>query len=107
MDLNEVREGMDVFDAAGKKVGKVRTVRAGDPDAVPDEGRPREGDLPGWFAHLFSEAQDLPDEERQHLVREGYIQVNAPGFEQDFYEESGSVDRVEGDAVYLNITHHH
>lgn len=109
MDLNQVREGMHVVDAAGNQVGKVREVRIGDPSAVSEDGQIRDEDASflNPLGHGFRGQVDLSDEEREHLVRTGYIRVNAPGLEQDFFEDADSVGRVEEDVVYLTVTHHH
>lgn len=41
-DLSEVREGMDVFNADRQKIGIVKTVKMGDPQAVTPRGQTRE-----------------------------------------------------------------
>jgi hypothetical protein len=101
--LEEVRKGMDVFDAAGQHVGSVKSVKMGDPEAVTAEGQTlgERHSLVKALADAFSGSPDMPDERRERLLRLGYIEVDGKGFGGDFYEAADAVERVSGNAVHL------
>jgi hypothetical protein len=101
--LEDVREGMDVIDASGEKVGTVKAVKMGDPQAVTAEGQKvgeREGIIDA-LADAFTSTGDLPDERRERLLRLGYIEVEGAGLSHDFVEAADAVESVTGDAVRL------
>ena len=104
-ELSKVREGMAVFNAAGKKLGKVKEVKTGDPDAVTPAGQFEAG---GYFgtviADLFRHDKRMDEERAQRLLRVGYLEVDGTGIGNHFYEEADTVDRVDDDGVHLNIT---
>ncbi|MCW2131491.1 PRC-barrel domain-containing protein [Arthrobacter sp. VKM Ac-2550] len=103
-DLSDVREGMDVFDASGEKVGTVKSVKFGDPQATTAEGQTfeREPNIVQAVATALSGQTDLPEERRERLLRLGYVEVDGKGFGNNFFEGSDAVKRVSGNTVYLN-----
>jgi hypothetical protein len=105
-DLDGVREGMDVFDASGEKVGTVKTVKFGDPQATTAQGQTsgRDGNLVHAVADVLSPQAGLPEERRERLLRVGYIEVDGTGFGDHFFEASDAVKRVTEDAVHLAHT---
>jgi hypothetical protein len=103
-DLSKVREGMPVFNAAGKKLGKVKDVKMGDPDAVTPVGQfENGGDFRTIIADLFRHDTKMNEERAQRLLRVGYMEVDGTGIGNHFYEEADTVDRVDDDGVHLNI----
>lgn len=103
-NLSEVREGMDVFDAAGEKVGTVKEVKMGDPEAVTPQGQSEESPgIVNFFSGAFS-SEDVDEERSQRLLRLGYVEVDGTGIGNHFYEEADSVERVDEEGVHLNVT---
>lgn len=104
-NLGKVREGMAVFDASGKKVGKVKEVKMGDPQAVTPEGQVDTGgtNMLTMLANVFK-TEDVDEERAQRLLRVGYLEVDGTGIGNHFYEEADSVERVDDDGVHLSIT---
>jgi hypothetical protein len=104
-DLSEVREGMDVFDADGKRIGTVKSVKMGDPQAVTPEGQTQEyrGGIVSFLASAFN-TQDIDEERAERLLRLGYVEVDGTGIGNSFYEAADAIERVEDSGVYLNVT---
>jgi hypothetical protein len=102
--LAQVREGMEVVDRGGERVGTVKEVRIGDPGAVTGEGQ-QESNIEVF--DRFSGAifdRELPEQERARLNRLGYVQIDAAGlFQGDRFAAGDEVDRVEGDTVHLTV----
>jgi hypothetical protein len=103
--LSEVREGMDVFNAAGKKIGTVKAVKMGDPQAATPQGQTLEedGGIIGFFASAFS-TQEIDEERAQRLLRLGYVEVDGTGIGNNSYEAADAVERVDDEGVHLNVT---
>ena len=92
--ISEVVEGMRVFDAAGKEVGKVEFVKLGDPEAVTTMGEETDNGEPRVAGEL-----------RERLLRLGFIKVDRKGFlKSDAYVGPDEVDRVQDGAVHLTVT---
>ncbi|AEG43936.1 hypothetical protein L600_000300000810 [Isoptericola variabilis J7] len=102
--LAQVREGVDVVDSAGNRVGTVKEVRGGDPDAVTSAGQDQGG---GGIVDTFAGAlfdRDIHEQARERLIRSGYVQIDAAGlFPGDRFAAADEVDRVEGDTVHLTV----
>ena len=104
-----VREGMDVIDAAGKKIGKVEALKMGDPEAATTQGEEVDtGGLIGNVARAFwpNETEpDVPEPLRAQLVRYGFIKVDGEGlFDTDRYVRADLIDGVTEDQVRLKVT---
>lgn len=104
--LAQVREGMDVVDASGEKVGTVESIKMGDPEAATTQGQT--GAESDSFLSSVSQAigaGEAPDVHRQraeHLLRVGYVKIDHSGmFSGHGYAAADEVDRVENDRVYL------
>jgi hypothetical protein len=102
-DLNrvmaQIREGMDVVDAQGEKVGTVDEVRMSDPEAATLGGE-SVGDRDAGLFGLF----DLGDDNRvtDRMLQRGYLKIDGAGlFEGDKYVLSDDVASVEGGVVRL------
>lgn len=104
--IESVREGMDVFDATGDKIGTIASVKMGDPEAVTADGQQSEqyGGIAGAVVAAFDGGSNLPDQRRERLLRLGYIEINGTGIGNHMYESAEAVDRVTEDGVFLNET---
>jgi hypothetical protein len=90
--IEQVVEGMGVVDADGEEVGKVEFVKMGDPQAVTIAGE--DPSTMPLVSRPFAE----------RLLRVGYIQIDRKGlFARDAYAAATEIERVEGDAVHLNV----
>lgn len=113
--LKQIREGMEVFDNVGDKVGTVDTLYFGASSdemkahgvgaaSAPDPSL-RESGLVDDIAQAISGDDDLPDEMRRRLIHDGFIRIDATGlFASDRYVLPEQIDRVHGDHVHLNVT---
>lgn len=103
--ITEVHEGMTVLDSAGEKVGKVKAVRMGDPQAATAKGQ-ESGfghDILDHFAIAF-ETSSVPTGARERLARMGFLHVDAAGiFTGDRYVASDEIASVDGDEVHLSV----
>jgi heat induced stress protein YflT len=89
--IHLVREGMQVADAAGSKIGKVVLVKMGDPEAVTVEHDPD--------AEPY-----LPDELAERLLRTGFIKIDRKGLlKPDVYAGADEIDDVDRDLVRLSV----
>ena len=112
--LNTIREGMEVRDSTGDRIGKVRRVQMGGVDPVDAEESAREAGptnrdrdsygatLLGDVARTFTRSDDMPDEVRLDLERKGYIQIDSSGIlAADRYAAADQIAGVSGDTVTL------
>ncbi|MGH3502163.1 MAG: hypothetical protein ACRDQA_14945 [Nocardioidaceae bacterium] len=107
--IGEVREGMEVVDATGTRIGTVDTIKMGDPEAetAQGQGRGRKRDPLSRFASTFGpgEEPDLPPDLVDRLLRRGFVKVDSKGLlARDAYVEADRIDRVEGATVHLSVT---
>lgn len=112
--LNHVREGMAVCDLDGKEIGKVDRVYLGavseakdergqGPATAHDPYEPGEGTLIENVAEAFA-PDKLPDELRERLLREGFIQMDSASlFAADRYVLPEQIMSVADDQVRLNV----
>jgi hypothetical protein len=92
--ISQVVEGMRVFDAAGKEIGKVKFVKFGDPEATTTLGEETDSGEPRIAGEL-----------RERLLRLGFIKVDRKGFlKSDAYVAADEIDRVQDGAVHLTVT---
>jgi hypothetical protein len=118
--LLQIREGMDVLDSGGDKIGTVRRVQMGGGNDPADAARqsreaagPADDVAVGYDAPLatdlvsaiFSGGGDgIPEEERQGLQLKGYIEIDSRGlFSANRYATAEQIASVEGDNVVLNV----
>ena len=116
--LNMVREGMQVHDSTGDRIGKVRRVQMGGNDPVDAQEQAREagptnrdqdtygtGLLDNVAAAVVGSPDTLPSEVRQDLQFKGFIEIDSSGlFTPDRYATADQIARVEGDDVVLNVS---
>ena len=112
--LTQVREGMDVYDRADRKVGTVKNVYMGNSSAMArDQGRAPatagpsgDGDdsLLENLAEVFVPQDTLPHAFRERLLKEGYIAIDAAGlFAGDRFATPDQIMTVREDRVDLNV----
>lgn len=113
--LAAVRDGMDVFDRNGDKIGTVKQIYFG---AAGDEveggyvqGDIGDGDLERDRSNfLFDEVaeaiagvSDIPEEVRERLLQHGYVQVDRGLLQSDGYVLSEHVVNVTDEGVTVNV----
>jgi hypothetical protein len=109
--LNHVREGMDVYSYDDEYIGEVEWVYFGSVGgsedvtgagpATPDDPRMRERNFIDDIADVFRD-DDMPDELREKLMRQGFIRINASGlFASDRYATPNQISAVHDDRVIL------
>ena len=89
--LAQVREGMDVVDAAGEKVGTVRQVYFGGEDLS-------EAAVAGDSA-----LNDVPEGLRSSLAASGFVEIATGLLQANRYATGAQVAAVEGGAVRLAV----
>lgn len=111
--IYQVHEGMTVYDQDHNEIGTVDQVQFGDenphqPGAETATVHPAQRDTPDSFIdHLVDvfRADDIPEEMRSHLVRHGFIRIDAPGlFNADRYVVADQIASVADDEVVLNVS---
>src|SRR4028118_908237 len=100
--ISKVMIGDTVVDSTGKKVGTVKFVKMGDPNAVTDEGQ--EDDSSGFFGLGDDDYDmgDLPEQARHQLMRVGFIHIDV-SWADDRFAGPNQIDRVENNTVYLTV----
>jgi hypothetical protein len=112
IDLSQVHDGMKVYDADNKEIGKVDWVRFGEDDPATEEpetvsGRPdlnRDTSLLDVIAKAFTD-DEVPDVVRDRLLMEGFVRIDSNGlFRADRYVEPSQIADISGDAIHLKVT---
>ncbi|QGQ18811.1 hypothetical protein GC089_05550 [Cellulomonas sp. JZ18] len=104
--IGQVTEGMDVVDAAGERVGTVASVAMGDPGAATGAGQDTggTGGIVGAVVDAIVGPSDLPEQERERLLRVGYVRIDARGlFTGSRYAAADEIASVEGGTVHLGV----
>jgi len=111
LPISRVREGMDVYDADGDKVGEIDMVRMGDPEAVTTEGQEAPGaaddaGLIGDVARAFGARDEprVPESLRARMIHDGFIRIDGGFLGKTRYAISEQIARVEGDGVRLSVS---
>lgn len=108
--LSQVREGMQVVDRVGGRLGTVELVAMGDPEAVTTQGQ--EAARPDQVYQqllqaVFGREPRIPEQFHEQLVREGFVKIDSKGLlDRDAYATrqpgrcrrggDGSSDRYRG-----------
>ena len=113
--LSVIREGMQVWNAEGKHVGKVSGLYLGaeadrleQPGKVPETAAGTapvvEGDvaIPGFINFIDSDT-NLPAEVRKRLQYNGFVRIDAGGLHRDRYALREQVASVSPEGVRLSI----
>lgn len=107
----EIRKGMSVFDSARNRIGTVEDFRFSENEEQPGTepadldmtDKVEDSSLIEDVARAFA-PDDMPEELRERLLREGYIRIDSAGlFEGDRYILPEQIDRVSGDEVLLKV----
>lgn len=105
LPISRVREGMEVIDAGGKKIGDVERVHLGDPEAITNAGQERPDSRPGLADALLSvftdSSPDMPESIRNRLIHDGFIKVDGGLLGPTRYALAGQIASVSGDTVRL------
>jgi hypothetical protein len=106
--IGKVHEKMTVVDDAGERVGTVKDIKMGDPEAATEEGQ-HVGAPSNWadrIAEAFGAADPaVPAPEAARLLRTGYVRIDTAGlFAGDTYASADQIAHVEGDLVELNVS---
>ena len=100
--IEQVRAGMEVYDAAGDRVGTVDLVKLGNPEQATTRGSV--GAPTGVIDALTGGGPDAPEPLRERLLRYGYLEIDGPGItDTDRYVRADLIDRVEADSVRLSV----
>jgi hypothetical protein len=104
--IRDVTTGMTVVDAGGETVGTVDEVHLADAGALTGAGQ--SSDQPGgpvaWIAEAFRGDSEMSQQAQEHLVRVGYVRVDAGGmFSGHRYVEADQIAAVAGDQVRLSV----
>lgn len=106
--IENVREGMEVVDANGDKVGKVDQVQMGDPDAATvDTGDANRGGFLNDVGDVFGfgDDPDVPQTLSDRLMRVGYLKVGGNWLTgSGRYISAENVATVTGDTVHLSVS---
>ncbi len=105
--LEQITEGMHVYDSSGEEVGKVNFVHFGEPDAVTTESDRGAGEGGGDpDVSLLDVFEDDPDDgANARMERLGYIRIDAKGlFAGDKYVASEYLASVSGNEVALTVS---
>lgn len=102
--IEQVREGMNVYDTQNQRIGSVVNVKIGDPEAITTQGQQPDqpGGMVGALMDTFSSGSGMPDERKERLLRLGYLEINGAGIGNHFYESAEAIDRVTEAGVFLN-----
>ncbi len=109
--IEHVREGMQVVDGNGDKLGKVEFVQMGEPEAATTRGtdqNPLNAQLPKSVISGISEAVSgtepaVPEAERAQLMRHGFIKIDRSLWHADRYARADQIGEVAGDTVTLQV----
>lgn len=115
--LKSAHKGMQVLDNANKRIGTVKDIYFGaDSDEMSKHGAGaatapnpsvRENSLVEDLARGLVDfpGEDLPQEMRQRLINEGYLQIDTAGIlRSDRFILPEQIVRVGDDNVYLNVS---
>ncbi|MGW0228049.1 hypothetical protein ACWDWO_07035 [Actinopolymorpha singaporensis] len=109
--ITQVREGMPVVDAEGKKLGKVAELKMGDPEAATEQGQqapsPGGGGVVSNVLAAFDNREPfaVPTAGAADLLRTGFVKVDPSGlFKRDFYVSAADVLGVQDGTVRVSIS---
>src|SRR5262249_48211493 len=113
--LMQIHKGMKVYDRNEHEVGTIEYVQFTDEDPTKvgpetatetvDKISPERHGLVQDIARAVAGGDDLPEEVRQKLLRDGYIKIDTGLLKSDVYALPNQVSSVSDDHVYLEVTH--
>lgn len=110
--LDHIHEGMAVYDVTDHKLGTVNYIRLTDedpaqpgPETATFSQTPEPGDnsLVENLAEAFVGDDDLPQEIRRKLLREGYIRVDTGILKADRFVTPDQISHISDEKVYLSV----
>jgi hypothetical protein len=115
VSLSGVKEGMHVHDVNDQHIGKVRFVKMGDENpsqpgtqtvTVSEAEHTHGNSLVEEVAETIipDDADDLPAEMRELLLREGYVRIDTGFLRSDRFVTPSQIASVSEGAIMLNIT---
>jgi hypothetical protein len=109
----DLHKGMKVYDSTDTHIGTVEDFKFTDEDPAtpgPETSdvnrveRERDDDLVGILARAFSPDDDLSDEVKDKLMREGFVRIDADGlFAADRYITPDQIASSQNDRLVLNV----
>jgi hypothetical protein len=111
--LAQIREGMDVHDREGHKIGKVDYVQlssenptSAEPDTVTTDqpGETMADSLIENLAEALTGTDEIPEQIRNHLLRMGFIRVDTGMLRKDRFATDDQIASVAGEHVHLSIS---
>lgn len=106
--LRNIHEGMKVYDARHKEIGRVDWVQFGNDDPGTEDLEAhttdeRDDTLVENIIDAFR-VDDLPEEIRQRLLMQGFVRIDAEGiFAADRYVLPEQIAMVSGDELMLKV----
>ena len=98
--LEQVKEGMDVYDADEEKIGEVERVYFGTMQAEGASGYEMEDSWIEDFVSLF-DTDDLPEPLRERLLANGFLRIEGGLFGSDRYVMPDQIAAVTEEGVIL------
>jgi hypothetical protein len=112
--LMQIHTGMRVFDRNEHEVGTIEYVQFTDEDPTKpgpetatetvDKTSPERNGFVEGIARAIAGGDDLPEEVRQKLLRDGYIKIDTGLLRSDVYALPDQVSSVSSEKVYLDVT---
>ena len=109
----DIHEGRKVYDRTNAEIGTVEMVKFSDEDPTTPEvetagvnpiEEERDDNLVESIARVFR-SDELPEELRERLLREGFVLIDADGlFEADRYVLPDQIASVSGDRLVLKAS---
>ena len=112
--LNQIREGMDVYDIDRNRIGSVDAVffgAAGDeevaegtaPATAPPPRDAADGGILEPFAEALDPRDEVPEEVAERLRYHGYIRIDRGWFGADRYVMPEQIESVSDEGVFLGV----
>lgn len=108
-----LHKGMKVYDSTNDEIGVVEDFKFSDEDPTTpgveqNDVNPmdidRDDDLVTIMARAFAGEDDLSDELKEKLLREGFVRIDAEGlFAGDRYITPDQIETVDGDRLLLRV----
>jgi len=111
--MQQIRDGMTVYDRTGAAIGVVEFVRFGEEDPTqpgPETitGSEVENTAGTWLvesiAEVFGADDNLPDTLRSRLIRHGFVRVDAGLLASDRFVLPDQIASVTNEGVRLHVT---
>ena len=102
--FKDVEEGMPVYDSKGDRVGTVSFLHYGQEDAASTQGADYQvNPVLEEVAEALTAANNIPEELRERLQREGYLRIDSGILQSDAFVMEDQIARVD-EHVHLTTT---